>query len=286
MYVFLKSTNVESYIKNTLVNILKQLGLSKNFDHVINEIIDEAKKEQDLTSYEKNCHRILRNINLTELISKNLNGRAKLISNQIKNYIVGEKLCDVGCGDGKVSEILSEDMKISLFDVYKHDYISNLEKKGMDFRLVSPQGAFPFPNNSQDTVLLITVLHHSVNPLKTLKQSVDLLKKGGRIIAIESVYGLDKHTKIIANNEKEYLKLNKDEQFKTNIFFDHFYNRIIHYTDDLKNKVPVPFNFQTISDWKKTAESLGLKEIKLKLLGLDQPIVPEYHSLHVWVKNK
>ncbi|MDO8626917.1 MAG: hypothetical protein Q7K42_00495, partial [Candidatus Diapherotrites archaeon] len=96
-------------------------------------------------------------------------------------------------------------------------------------------------------------------------------KKDGRIIVVESVYGL-----------KDYDPgLEFGQQLLLNVFFDHFYNRIIHYSEYAENKINVPFNFQTPQNWKKFFAKNGLRQEEVIMLGFDQPTVPEYHTLHI-----
>ena len=78
--------------------------------------------------------------------------------------------------------------------------------------------------------------------------------------------------------------LSAEQQRKINIFFDHFYNRVLHYSKDAKTKVNVPFNFNTPANWETVFAKYGLKQEALVHLGLDQPTVPEYHTLHVLKK--
>jgi len=72
-----------------------------------------------------------------------------------------------------------------------------------------------------------------------------------------------------------------EQQRKVNIFFDHFYNRVLHYSKDAKTKVNIPFNFNAPNNWEKIFAKCGLKQETIIHLGLDQPTVPEYHTLHI-----
>ena len=82
-----------------------------------------------------------------------------------------------------------------------------------------------------------------------------------------------------------YLKLSAEQQRLLNVFFDHFYNRILTYSTNPETKVNVPFNFNTPDNWKAVFAQYGLKEEKVVHLGLDQQIAPEYHTLHVLRKQ-
>ena len=74
------------------------------------------------------------------------------------------------------------------------------------------------------------------------------------------------------------------EQKLVNIFFDHFYNRVIHYNPDPEKKVNVPYNFLTPEKWRKKFEARGTEQEVLLFTGFDQRTVPEYHTLQVFRK--
>ena len=75
--------------------------------------------------------------------------------------------------------------------------------------------------------------------------------------------------------------LSFEEQRLANIFFDHLYNRLIHYSSHSADKVNVPFNFNTPKEWERLLSECGAPQIHLQMLGIDQRAVPEFHTLHV-----
>ena len=103
-----------------------------------------------------------------------------------------------------------------------------------------------------------------------LREARRVTNSEGRIIVLESVYGV-----------KSYGNLNNEHQRLVNIFFDHFYNRIIHYSNFKENKVNVPFNFRTPEYWNSIFKKEKLTVKKTIHLRFDQPVVPEYHTLHI-----
>ena len=116
-----------------------------------------------------------------------------------------------------------------------------------------------------------------------MKDVARLTKVGGRVLVIESVYGVD-GKQLPAEMQKkitEYLSLSAEQQRIVNVFFDHFYNRIISYNPNPATKVNVPFNFNTPENWQKLFAQQGLEQERVVHLGLDQPLAPEYHTLHV-----
>ncbi len=98
---------------------------------------------------------------------------------------------DYGCGDGQVAELIAKHTSctVALADVYEHGHI---KETGLKFRLFPQGSAVPFGAEEFDSTLAITVFHHSSNPLNSMKDVCRVTKPGGRVIVIESVFGVDK----------------------------------------------------------------------------------------------
>jgi SAM-dependent methyltransferase len=275
----LENQKVRTYIQDTLVTVLETLGARDTAN--ITESVLRFTGEKD---YERKAHEYLETQGVTsQNLTKALSGRAELIYKQIKDLITKGTVLDYGCGDGKVGERLSKDgLEVVLSDVYKHAHIAETNLPFVQFA----QGESMPDKRQYDHTLLFTVMHHSDNPIKTLQDAKSRTKKGGRIYIIESVYGIgtDKKDSYKSQIAEDFKKLNPEEQRSANIFFDHFYNRVIHYSSDPKTKVNVPFNFRQPEgkdSWQEIFKENGLKEIKTEYLGIDQAAVPEYHTLHV-----
>ena len=155
-------------------------------------------------------------------------------------------------------------------DVYKHPHV---DETGLPFSELNQKGTLPYPDNHFDNVLVLTVAHHSDDPQKVLAEAHRVAKPGGRVIVIESVFDVE-----------DYLDIPREQQFKVNMFFDHFYNRVIHYSEDPDQKVNVPFNFNTPTGWADEYERIGLKRVDFMPLAVDQEAVPEFHFLDVMEK--
>ncbi|MFH1650362.1 MAG: class I SAM-dependent methyltransferase [Candidatus Woesearchaeota archaeon] len=283
---------VKAYILRTLTSVIKNLGIESP-NVLAQQVLEIAESSNTIESYEKTTHALLESKGVTaDKVAETLSGRADLIYTQIKKYCTGKTVLDLGCGDGKVGEILARSEKtVTLADVYKHPYV---DETGLEFILFDQGEEIP-TKKKFDTTLVLTVLHHSSNPLQTLRDAKRLTKKGGKIIVLESVYGIGKdqnannYGKCSTEMADDFKSLNTEDQRFANVFFDHFYNRVIHYSEDAKNKVNVPFNFrqpERKDSWTELFEKEGLNQIALDYLGIDQPSVPEYHTLHVLeVKN-
>ncbi len=269
----LSNNNVRDYVCNTLEQVLRQLKI-KDSSTAVPEILSLAQMEA--SCYERNGRQLLEGIGVIDRIPPVLSERAILVYQQIKSFIYGKSVLDLGCGDGNVGKIFAtkKNLEVALADVYEH---TNVIQTGLPFYRIAVDGTIP-TGKQYDNTLVLTVLHHADDPIKTLQEAKRVTKEDGRIIVIESVYG-------IADNSS-FGKLSEEEQRLANIFFDHFYNRVVHYNDDPPKKVNVPYNFNTPKDWKQIFEAQGLEQIAYQALGIDQPIVPEYHTLHVLQKKK
>jgi len=273
---------VEVSIRKTLIKVFDHLGiLEDEADDIIDEIISRAKNYQSLAEYEKSAYEILKNKGVVDEIPEKLINRADIMYGQSNSYFIDGSVLDLGCGDGRVGELIAKDgHHVVLSDIYRHP---NIDNTNLNFKLLKNSGRLPFADNEFNNTLSLTVLHHSENPLEVLKEIYRVTKPSGRVIVIESVYGVNGDELEAAQKLKcqHYLELDSEQQRMANIFFDHFYNRVIHYTEDLNKKVNVPFNFNTPTGWKETFEEYGLYQEKIIHLGIDQPVVPEYHSLHI-----
>ena len=277
----LKDPKVGEAVRFQLPSVLRHLGAkSKYVADLTGEIISIGTAEDGLDHYENALHRVLVKAGLSAQTSVTFEQRAKSIYAQIRDY-VGCNVCDIGCGDGRLGALLSQKgHNVSLCDTYRN---SNITKLGLSFDRIPKNTSLPYKDNTFDTSLLVTVLHHSNHPLGTVREARRITKHGGRVVIIESVYGVNKPglSTVDAKGEKMFRALETEQQRLFIGFFDHFYNRGIHYSKRPETKVNVPLNFNTPSGWNRIFEEIGLHPEQTTYLGVDQKAVPEYHTLHV-----
>jgi SAM-dependent methyltransferase len=278
--------NVKETISSLLLPVLIYLGVPANESKAtITDCLHAAANYSQLEAYEEQAHNILEKEHVAQKIPEKLSIRASLVYSQIAPYLLPGKVLDYGCGDGKVAELIAKTkhQEVTLTDVYEHPHI---RETGLEFQLFQQGAKTSFSDEVFDNTLALTVYHHSSDPINSILDTCRVTKKNGRVIVIESVYGVTGKELPEAMQQKanDYLSLSSEQQRKVNIFFDHFYNRVLTYRKDSKTKVNVPYNFNTPADWEKVFAKNGLKQEGLVHLGLDQPIVPEYHTLHVLKK--
>lgn len=274
---------VFDHINFNIAAVLAHIGVPSEQAEFARQKLLMLAQTRPLEQYEREGHQVLTETGAVAAVSVALLHRAELIYSQIVSHVVGLDVCDLGCGDGRVGVLLSAAGKaVTLSDVYRHP---NIDASRLRFELIGQNDRLPFLYRSFDTTLLLTVLHHADNPLALLRESVRVTRPGGRVILIESVFGVSA-PQGAALGAHEFLSLSYEQQRLSSIFFDHFYNRLIHYSDNAEDKVNVPFNFNTPMAWEALLKQCGAAQIYLEHLGIDQKAVPEYHTLHLGVVDR
>ncbi len=246
-------------VSHGLGYVLKDIGVRDNKIKEISEALfslieNLSGQRASLEQLEFECKRFIADAipNTTENIDMALSNRARIIFNQVSGFVQGSSVLDLGAGDGKVGALLQVE---SGFDVYLADVMELADNTCMGLPFFLYDGmTLPFSDQSYDTTLLLTVLHHADEPLRVLEEAIRVTRK--RIIIIESVYFTEEHRTF-------------------NMFLDWFYNRILH------DSVNCPFNFQSPLGWELTFKRHKLKISGSLNLGLDQRVVPEYHWLYL-----
>ena len=209
-----------------------------------------------------------------------LAGRSARIFAQIQPHLMGPSILDYGCGDGEVGRRISDlGYMVSLCDIM--DYRSEAAHR-LPWRLLEPNTGEGLSNVDLDSLLLLTVLHHCENPESTLILVKSLRPK--RIITIESVYDVSADEVFRGayietcgtTDARTWLHLQKDEQFCYACFWDWFYNKVVN------SGVVVPYNFSRPDVWRDRFGMIGYDEANRVYLGIDQPLVPEFHVLQVF----
>jgi SAM-dependent methyltransferase len=252
-----------------LAKVLGLNGLRKEAISAFTRHARAAATDTILISYEKDLKDTLGNLIVTCKRDEALNDRANVICKQITPFLDGQSLLDVGCGNGMIAHLLRHRFtRLQLLDVVQYVPI------GYDLPFVPYIEGQPLPiTESFDTVLLLTVLHHSIDPIELLKLAWAATNK--RLIIIESVVGVHEE----ADSAKyELLKSSDDDQVAFATFVDWFYNRVLHHG------VPVPYNFTTPERWQSIFLENRMPLVQTKHLGQDIDIGPEYHILFVLEK--
>ena len=234
-----------SAMKNAKLNSLQR----NVFWLYVNRIITKGVKDgTPLIEVEEVLRKFIRRFASDEKDKKTLSDqRAKMNFDNMKEYIEGDKILDLGAGDGLLALKIIKQLKKEVLLVDILDYNST----DLSLILYDPEGEIPLANDGVDTTILYTVLHHSGDPKHLLQEAMRVTKKR---LVIKEAY------------------VENEDNLMTNSFFDWFYNRVIGDED-----INVPLNFLKLGGWEKILNSGGFDVIETKHLGIDEPFVPEHH---------
>lgn len=100
---------------------------------------------------------------------------------RIQKYLSqDDRILDIGAGTGSVCTLLkSKGYGVTPLDVEDRTLTTGVNPVIYDGKNI------PFPDNSFDTVLILTVLHHTQDPEKILSEAK---RVGGKIVIIEDIY--------------------------------------------------------------------------------------------------
>ena len=231
-----------------LADLFMALGIeARRAREVVKEIFTTCQALPTLAGIESELKSALRELKLSDRIRDSLSDRSRIIHGQIAPHLGAGSLLDIGAGDGAIGAAFGAGGRhVQLMDVVDYN------RTGLPFALYDGM-TIPFPDKSFDNALLIVVLHHCADPLRVLREARRVARR--RIIVIESVY--------LSEPNRRF-----------NMFFDWFYNRVLH------DGVPVPFNFNSPEGWEHIFRREGFEVAASVDIGLDQVTVPEYHWLY------
>jgi len=199
----------------------------------------------------------------------------------IRNVIVGRSVLDLGCGDGLLSSLLSENG----FDVYMADVLDyrKQEASHLPFKKMEDPSKIPYGDKEMDNILLFAVLHHIDD--KDIKEYLKELKRvGKRIIIKEDTYDIPSDLigfdEVVANDEqlRKFMALSKQNQLRYLIFLDYFSNIMVRGTLEMN----FPFSFRTVNEWREMFKESGFIVKESRLLGfLNYKFSRTCYVLHV-----
>lgn len=219
--------------RKTLQNACK---IVINFEKARKQLIDEGKYQECYISYSFQTVFLPDNndgnfwdkkLKHIEFKSPIRNWREEIVTKHIKN---GERLLNIGVGDGQLEEKLYKRKKIEYYgsDITT-EVLSYLRNKFSDYKFINSDiNSLVFENCSFDSILLMEVLEH-IKPTETfnvLKKINSLLKENGKlIISVPLFEGLEK---MLPNNPNSHMRFYSRELLffelrKAGFIIDHFY---------------------------------------------------------------
>ena len=237
--------------------IFLRLGEPKSLDLIEQEILSRFSQ---ITVGEESPGK-----NLIEVLHTKLADRAKIIFEQVKDYLEGlkGKVLDFGAGDGQVTQLLKDELGL---DIYGAD-VRNYKEKHATVPFMQFDGhRLPVVDGTFEAGLMTNVAHHE----KFNQRILDELSRTvtDKLVIIETVPVGASEEEIATDRERTFMN-------------DYLYNRLFHNAD-----VPVPGTYETPEGWKSRFSSLGWALEEEKNLGIDQPTIKDTHHLLVFKRVK
>lgn len=270
-----------AYIRETLAAYLAALGAREPHFDAVEAIVTLGVRESDDDTYEREAHRLLQAITVAERWLAALEERASRIESQVRPWLMTGSVLDYGGGDGRLAVHLQRSgFAVTCADVFRAPLLdATLPFVLLDMPLRQQQRSLSFTN-----AILCTVLHHSESPLEVMHDVRAAVSAGGRLLVIESVCDLGEDDERAAPRNSptdRFLSLPSIQRLMVNVFFDHFYNRCVFYSDHPQTKVNVPYNYLSTAEWPAFLAQEGFQVIRTIHLGVDQRLAPLYHVLYV-----
>lgn len=147
----------------------------------------------------------------------------------------GDKVLYIGAGTGHVPKYIEDKTGVEIVKVDLKD-IRTSDTKDAKF-IEANARRLPFPDNSQDTICLFDMLHHTKNQQEILQEARRVLKPGGKLLILEDTI---------------------PESFKKGVTT---MKGLVGKMDDAFNKQPKgvnPHNYHSVSDWELMLHNEGL----------------------------
>lgn len=239
---------IRSLFLSTMKNAKLNYFTRNLFWSYVNSTITKGQKKGiSLIEVEETLRKFLRKHADNEEDRKAIGHRvAKRNYGRVRDHIVGEKILDLGAGNGLLALEIKQRLgkEVILIDIVDYN-CSNLP-----LILYGPEDRIPLADKEVDTTILYAVLHHANDPEHLLKEATRVTKT--RLVIIEGY-------------------VEEDDIRMTNCFFDWFYNRVIGDED-----INVPLNFLKVEGWEIILKSFGFDIVKNVDIGICEPLIPEH----------
>lgn len=232
--------------------------------------------------YEAAARALLDDAGLLSGGSRDLAREIELLHDLTLPLLTGTTLLDFGSGDGSMSRRFSESgFNVTMADVLQP---AGPDVPDLPFIHIDSDGLVSRPDATFDDIITYSVLHHCQNPDAAFSEMLRLVRPGGRVVLVESVYGVsadDVHPDH-PMHATAYGSMTPTQQFCHTMFFDHLVNRIVgSFSLDPGGKVSMPSNYNTPDGWNAAFERLGARPVSIVHLAHSVGRAPLHHTLHV-----
>jgi len=196
------------------------------------------------------------------------------------------KIADIGCGTGILAKLLSDSGKFKEivgieiiqypeWGIYSNDHtrFKEVQEEGLEAFLIEEQ---------PDSVVLTWVLHHMEydQQVRYMQRVYEVLKPGAQVVILEDSYSNMLSPQYGKELHEKFMTLTLDERQSITGINDWTANRVL----GQREKVPVPFGYRTVEEWKVMFGEIGYKNTYEKYIGFPDRDVYNPQSVMVFEK--
>ena len=201
----------------------------------------------------------------------------------IKDYILGKKILDFGSGAGCLSlKLQNKGYNVVTTDIL--DYRIR-ETKHLSFVKMSSTTDVSFPDDTFDTIIAKTVLHHvDSDDLLPILRRFQVV--GKRLIIEEDIYDLPEKVEVLKKSIdsqpflKEFSSMKITDRLQTLMLTD-FFGTKIAWGSLGSPDINLPFGFKTIAEWENVLKKCGFHMIKVILTAYTEKSM--HQNCQAWI---
>lgn len=183
--------------------------------------------------------------------------------NNFADAISGSTVLDFGSGRGHLAALIAR----AGFDCYTTDVMDyrGADAAHLPFRQMASPVDVPYADDSFDSAIVKTVLHHVDEP-DLIPLLINLRRVARRLIIEEDTYAVPTAPRGIAAEQielTEFNKLDERDQFQTLVLIDFFGNAVAQGLVDMN----FGCQFKRVSEWQSIFNSLGLRIVDTDVVG-------------------
>lgn len=266
----------QKFVEDALCNSKLRDFLYKNFQKSLSELgceqdlIDDFLKnlpQLNLPAFWERHQEQLQNV-------FNVKYRNGVETDYFKKHVVTvvrscQKVIDIGCGTGVLAKLLLETSKFKEvvgIEIDAYPEWDTFSDQRIRFEVVVEENFDNFLRRElPDSAVLAWVLHHMdyEQQVRYMQRLYAILKPGAQVVILEDGYSSTLMPQYGKDLHDSFMKFSPEEHHAIIGINDWCANRVLR----LREKVPCPFGYRTVEDWKRMFKEIGYKNVYEKYIG-------------------
>ncbi len=259
----LENKSLRDFIFSNLRQSLSSIGFSQN---LIEDLVSNL-ENLNVQEFGKNHSEELKQV-------YNVGFFQRIVPAYFSQYVVPvtptvEKIVDVGCGTGILAKLYSESKKfqhILGIDINPYPEWGIFKNTGVDFRVIKETDFIDFLHKEKpDSIVLTWTLHHMEyeEQERYMGYIYDALKINSYVVVLEDSYSSISKPENGSELYTQFMNWEESDRKKIMSVYDWVANRVLAQ----REKVPIPFAYQTMEKWEELFKKTGFSIENKKFIG-------------------